>query len=77
MVFIRMKIQNLDTDEEKVIEVEAGGEARALTKFLFKGRKFANPKWKILSIETDSLIIYSYIQKYKPNLPIELVEKKD
>jgi hypothetical protein len=73
VVFIRMVILNKQTGEQRTIESRGGREVLTLLKFAAKVRKFANPKWKILRIETDSVTAYSYMREHKPDLPVDLV----
>ena len=73
MVFARMEIVNVETEERKVIESRSRFQSWALLKFILKSMRYANPKWKILRIETDSLMVYSYVKEHKPELPIEAV----
>ena len=73
MVYIRMEIQNVESGEKKTIESKGKKETWVLMKFMAKAGRYANPKWKILRIETDSLMVYSYVKEHKPELPIEAV----
>jgi len=72
-MFIRMQILNKETGERKTIDSRGNRETLTLLKFMFKAKKYANPKWKIVQIETDSLTAYSYMRENKPNLPVDLV----
>jgi len=76
-MFIRMVILNKETGGRRTIQSRGGREAFTLLKFMAKARKYTNPSWKIVKIETDSSTAYSYIREHKPDLPIDFVIEED